>query len=230
MASPTTLPGLLIAIDGIDGAGKTTLARALAAQLTEYGLTVRTSKEPTDGPFGMRLRATAATGRLAPEAELDLLEADRAEHVAQLVSPAIAAGEVVILDRYYFSTVAYQTSGALSRESLLERSEAIAPRPDVTLILDLPVDAALERIAGRGDAANAFERADTLARCRELFAWAAEVTPGAHLVDATNTAEAVLRIALGRVILAFTEAVRLRDGELAAFRAVMDRIPLSAAV
>ena len=89
-----TLPdGFLIAIDGIDGAGKTTLARRLGATLGHGGTQVTVSKEPTQGQWGKQLRESAATGRLEPLEEVNLLLLDRREHVDNLIGPALARGE-----------------------------------------------------------------------------------------------------------------------------------------
>lgn len=84
--------GFLIAVEGIDGAGKTTLAAALAQMLGHGGAVINVTKEPTRGPWGMRLRESAASGRLTPENEADFLIRDRREHVANLIGPALARG------------------------------------------------------------------------------------------------------------------------------------------
>ncbi|MET3145702.1 UNVERIFIED_ORG: hypothetical protein ABIB63_001500 [Xanthomonas axonopodis] len=128
---------MLIAIEGIDGAGKTTLARRLATTLEAAGARVVLSKEPTNGPWGTQLRQSAATGRLSAEQEAELLIRDRHEHVDTLIAPALARGDIVILDRYFPSMVAYQGAAGLPLDELLERN-AFAPRPDVLLQLDLP--------------------------------------------------------------------------------------------
>ncbi|HBN54534.1 MAG TPA: dTMP kinase, partial [Stenotrophomonas sp.] len=141
--------GLLIAIEGIDGAGKSTLARGLADLLEQAGAGVVLSKEPTDGPWGTRLRASAATGRLSPEEEVDLLLRDRRQHVEERVVPALERGEVVILDRYFPSMVAYQGAAGLPVDELLHLN-AFAPRPHLLLLLDLPPATGLARIRARG--------------------------------------------------------------------------------
>jgi dTMP kinase len=162
--------GLLVAFEGIDGAGKTTQAELLAARLRAAGLSVVSAKEPTSGPHGARLRASASTGRLSPEEELAAFEADRREHVAQVIGPALARDDVVIVDRYYFSTAAYQGARGLDPEAILARNERFAPEPDLLVLLDLPVDVALERIRRRGGDGNLFERRETLVACARIFA------------------------------------------------------------
>ena len=182
--------GLFIVLEGIDGTGKSTQTRLLADWFREQGREVVASREPTDGPWGARLRATAATGRLSPEEELDLLLRDRRDHVEQLIAPALAAGKVVILDRYYFSTMAYQGSRGLDPAEIRRVNESFAPRPDLLFILDLDVDTALSRIGGRGDTANEFEKHDSLAKCREIFLSLAG-GPFVHLVPAADGLDAV---------------------------------------
>lgn len=163
------MSGLFIVIEGIDGTGKSTQARRLAAWLEAQGREVVVSREPTDGPWGRRLRESAASGRLSPAEELDHFLKDRRQHVEELIVPSLAAGKVVILDRYYFSTMAYQGCRGFDPAEIRRLNEAFAPQPDLLLILDLDVDTALERIGTRGDSANEFERRDALQRCREIF-------------------------------------------------------------
>lgn len=179
-------PGVLVAIEGIDGAGKSTQARALQRALSSLGLSVVCTKEPTDGPIGRKIRATATTGRLPPEQELELFLADRAEHVRELLIPSLEAGAVVIVDRYYPSTVAYQGSRGLDPEALLARN-AFAPEPDLLVLLDLPADVGLSRVRGRDTEENLFEQLEDLRRCRAIFN--ALQLPGLLRLDATAPAE-----------------------------------------
>lgn len=156
-------------LEGIDGTGKSTQTRQLAEWFRASGREVIASREPTDGPWGQKIRATAATGRLSAEEELEYFLRDRQEHVETLIAPALAAGKVVILDRYYFSTMAYQGSRGVDPAKIRRSNEAFAPIPDLLFILDLEVETALSRIGGRGDTANEFEKADSLAKCRDVF-------------------------------------------------------------
>ncbi|MBB5736713.1 dTMP kinase [Xanthomonas arboricola] len=197
--------GLLIAIEGIDGAGKTTLARSLATTLEAAGARVVLSKEPTNGPWGTQLRQSAATGRLSADEEAELLIRDRHEHVDTLIAPALARGDIVILDRYFPSMIAYQGAAGLPLDDLLERN-AFAPRPDVLLLLDLPPPSGLARIRARGDAPNHFETQDNLERCRSIFAQLQ--LPGKHVVDASADADSVLRQAHAIVVAALAERLR----------------------
>lgn len=161
--------GTLIALEGIDGAGKTTQAGRLESALKSGRVDVMRSKEPTDGQWGRKLRESAASGRLTIEEELDLFLRDRREHVDTLIHPALDAGRVVIVDRYYFSTVAYQGARGLDPAELLARNEAFAPRPDLLVLLDVDPRVGLDRIRMRGDKANAFEDEENLQRVAGVF-------------------------------------------------------------
>lgn len=162
-------PGFLLVIEGIDGAGKSTLQRRLADWCREQGRTVVTSREPTDGPHGRALRESARTGRLGAEAELELFLKDRHEHVANLIRPALERGDVIILDRYYFSTAAYQGARGIDPAKILAANEAFAPHPDLVLLLDLDPSAGHRRIGARGGAPDGFEGAAYLTKVRTIF-------------------------------------------------------------
>lgn len=182
--------GLFIVIEGIDGTGKSTQVRRLAAWFEGRGREVVTSREPTDGPWGRQLRESAATGRLSPQDELEYFLKDRRQHVDELIVPSLAAGKVVILDRYYFSTMAYQGCRGFDPAAIRRRNEEFAPRPDLLFILDLDVDRALARIGSRGDSANEFERRDALERCRGIFLSLAP-EPFVRIIDSSLPPEAV---------------------------------------
>src|SRR5688572_214527 len=162
--------GLLVAFEGIDGAGKTTQASKLAAHLRAMDVDVVDSKEPTNGQWGAELRRSASTGRLALERELELFILDRREHVRTLIGPALADGKVVIVDRYYFSTAAYQGARGMDFEEILVRNESFAPQPDLLFILVVSPRTGRARIAARGDRANLFEDEAALAASAEIFA------------------------------------------------------------
>jgi dTMP kinase len=115
------------------------------------------------------IRNSASRGRLSVEEEMDLLLKDRREHVDQVIQPALDEEKVAILDRYYFSTAAYQGARGADPEIILSRNEAFAPQPDLLVILDVSPQTGLQRIRERGDEPNKFETLDSLERARAIF-------------------------------------------------------------
>ena len=172
---------MFIVIEGIDGTGKSTQVKSLGDWFTRAGRDVVLSREPTDGPWGRKLRESGDSGRLDPATELECFLKDRRQHVDELIRPSLAAGKVVILDRYYFSTMAYQGARGLDPARIRRENEAFAPVPDHLFILDLDVDAALARIGSRGDIANEFEQRESLEACRRVFLSLAG-EPFAHII------------------------------------------------
>lgn len=176
---------MLIVIEGIDGTGKSTHAQRLREWFESRGRGVVVSREPTNGPWGVKLRESAASGRLSPDEELRYFLNDRRQHVDEIIAPALAAGKVVILDRYYFSTMAYQGARGFDPEEIRRMNEEFAPVPDLLLILDLDVESAHGRIGGRGDSANEFETREALERCREIFL-SLRHEPFARVIDSSG--------------------------------------------
>ncbi len=183
--------GRLVAFEGVDGAGKTTQLRRLAEVLRARGREVVTTKEPTDGPIGRRIRETARTGRLPPAEELALFLQDRRAHVDEVIRPALARGAVVLVDRYFYSTAAYQGARGLDPADILARNEAFAPVPDVVLLLELPPETGVSRVRGRDGAENLFERLEDLRACDRVFR--ALDRPEIARVDASGGEEDVHR-------------------------------------
>lgn len=125
--------------------------------------------EPTDGPWGRLLRESATSGRLSPEEELETFLKDRKQHVDELIRPSLEAGKVVITDRYYFSTVAYQGARGFDPGELLRRNEEIAIEPHLLVLMDLDPRVSLQRIDHRDGVTNEFESTAQLERSREIF-------------------------------------------------------------
>ena len=182
-------PGWLIVLEGIDGAGKSTVVRRIVEYCTQRGLESVTSYEPTRGTWGQKLRQSMVEGRLSLEEELGLFLKDRAEHVENLIKPSLAHGKVVILDRYYISTAAYQGARGVYPEWVLTENERFAPKPDLVLLLDFDPAAGLDRIRARGDSPNTFEQLDQLREVRRIFL--SLKRPFISLVDASAGPDAV---------------------------------------
>jgi len=162
--------GRLIVLEGIDGSGKSTQAGRLVERLGERGLEAILLREPSDGPWGRKIREKAASrDSLTPEEELELFVKDRRENVERKIRPALDRGRIVVLDRYYFSTMAYQGAKGIDPVEIRRINEAFAVIPDLVIVLDIPADDGLERIAGRGRRDWLFEREDYLCRVREIF-------------------------------------------------------------
>jgi len=148
--------GLFITFEGTEGGGKSTQIQLLGARLRELGRVVRLLREPGATPIGEEIRHTLqhseANDAMTPEAELLLLNASRAQLVREVIRPALAAGEVVLCDRFYDSTTAYQGHG---RQLDLARVKAIidfaveGTRPDLTLLLDIPLEVSEARRISR---------------------------------------------------------------------------------
>ena len=197
--------GIFIVIEGIDGTGKSTQCKRLAQWFRSRGREVVLSREPTDGPWGKKLRESASSGRLSPEEEVEFFLKDRREHVETTIQPALADGKVVILDRYYFSMMAYQGARGVDPIEIRRRNEEFAPRPNLLLILDLSIESAHGRIGARGDTTNEFEQRDTLTRCREIFLSLRD-EPFVRVIDAEPSLNEVTADILSVVTAVFPDA------------------------
>jgi dTMP kinase len=188
--------GVFIALEGGEGAGKSTQAKLLERWLTGAGHDVVLTREPGGTAVGAALRAILLdhdTGTLSSRAEALVYAADRAEHVDALIRPALAAGSIVITDRYVDSTLAYQGAGRSLDAADLEQLAQIATgglRPHLTVVLDIdPVDG-LAR-AGDHDRIEA-EPLDFHQRVREQFLSLATADPDRYIVvSATEPPDAV---------------------------------------
>lgn len=156
---PLSVPRFIV-FEGPDGVGKTTQAHRFADRLERLvGVSVRRLREPTDGPWGRQIRAAARTHtRPDPREETRWFTEDRREDVAQNIRPALEAGGFVVLDRYFYSTAAYQGARGVPRAEILAANRAFAPEPELCFVLFAPISVALSRIEHlRGDTPDAFE-------------------------------------------------------------------------
>ncbi len=159
---------MLVNLEGIDGCGKSTQSKLLKNKLEEIGDKVIILKEPTKRPHGQKLWDMLRGKRKATNEEiLDLFVLDRTQHVEERIQPALDDGTVVLMDRYYYSSMAYQVAGGIDVNVIRER-HAFAPKPDIVLIFDLPVTVALERVRGHSEA-DEFEKEDHLEKVREAY-------------------------------------------------------------
>jgi dTMP kinase len=188
--------GRLVALEGLDGCGKTTQAARIAEALRARGRDALLTREPTDGPFGLRIRALArGGGPLSAAQERQLFTDDRREHVARVIAPALAAGRWVVTDRYFLSTVAYQGARGLDWREILASSEAEFPIPDAVLLFEVSASLGLARARARGGAPDPrFERADYLVEVEKIFA--AIERPYLARVDASGSIDTVTAHAL----------------------------------
>jgi dTMP kinase len=216
-------PGLFITLEGGEGAGKSTLARGLRERLAAVGVNTLVTREPGGSPKAEAIREQLLSGAVAPHgpfAEAMMFYAARMDHVALTIKPALARGQWVICDRFSDSTRAYQ--GALGRlhAGLLQGLERVALdgfRPDLTLILDVPVDVGLARAAARrgAGAADRFESEGRgfHTRLRQAYLEIAEREPErCIIIDASLGPDEVLDLAWDalrlRLPVPFVEAAK----------------------
>ena len=180
------MKGFFVAFEGIDGVGKSTQAGLLAAALAGKGYPVLSTREPGGTALGEKLRGLLLDRALAPApwTEVFLYAACRAQHVAEKIRPALEKGHVVIADRFLDSTLAYQGFGRGLALEELERISLLAAGglvPDLTVLLDMPVEEALGRLAGRPDRLEG-EGREFFRRVRRGYLWLAARHPDRYLV------------------------------------------------
>lgn len=213
-------PGLFLALEGGEGAGKSTQAERLAAALRARGHEVVVTREPGATPVGEQIRRLLLDPdtELTDEAEALLYAADRAEHVARVVRPALERGAVVLTDRYVDSSVAYQGHGRGLDPAMVLRVSRWATaglRPDLTVLLDLPVDEGMARARARGRALGGpVDRLESEARefherIRQGFLHLVAEEPSRYaLLDATRSADEVAESVLRAVVPLLSSPVR----------------------
>ena len=190
--------GILIAFEGIDGSGKSTQARRFVEWArANTSREVLSSREPTDGPWGTKIRQARFGDRMSPSDELAAFVEDRKQHVAELINPALARGALVVVDRYYYSTAAYQGARGLDPKALLALNRAFAQKPDVVVLVDVDPKTSVERITARGQGQDSFEALDALTAVRKNFL--ALVEPHVAVIDGSGGEDAVFARVLSTI-------------------------------
>ncbi|KAF0100746.1 MAG: dTMP kinase [bacterium] len=190
------MKGMFLTLEGVDGAGKSSHLEWLATWFRSHGREVRMTREPGGTPVGEKLREIVLHEPMHAETEALIMFAARLEHIERIIRPALAAGEVVISDRFTDASFAYQCGGRGLPEARLEMLEAWVHadlQPDLTLLFDLPTEIAARRLA-TARSPDRFEReqADFHARVRATYLRRAERHPERiRVVDGGQGLEAV---------------------------------------
>ena len=164
--------GLLIVFEGVDGAGKSTQARLLYERLKKVQFEVKLSKEPTKGEWGKKIRRLIEKGRegVTPQEELEWFIKDRYQHVEEIIKPGLKNNKIIILDRYYFSTIAYQGALGVTPGEIEKRNCEFAPAPNLLFLIELPPGAGIKRIKEtREKETDSFERESYLLKVSQIF-------------------------------------------------------------
>jgi dTMP kinase len=167
-----TKQGVLIVFEGIDGSGKTTQAVRCYERLRGQEFPVALLREPTDGRYGRIIRGilSGQIPRKIPSKELQLFMMDREEDVSLNIQPALHRGEIVLLDRYYYSTIAYQGAMGIDPEWIRAQNESFCPQPHLVFIFLVTVEKGLERIRKkRANGEDYYEKDEFLRKVDRLF-------------------------------------------------------------
>ena len=162
--------GLFVVFEGIDGTGKSTQLHLLAEKLQQLGYAVVSTREPTGGSFGQKIRKLFVDrGVVSQEEELELFIADRDQHVQEVIAPGLANGWVVVCDRYYLSTIAYQGANGMDPDIILRKNKDF-PIPDLAIILEIEPAQSILRIQNqRNEIPNTFEEESNLRKVAAIF-------------------------------------------------------------
>ena len=180
---------MLINLEGIDGCGKSTQSQLLMDEFEKSDEKTILLKEPTNGKYGRKLWEMLS-GKIEATTEeiLELFVMDRKEHVDQKINPALNEGKIVLMDRYYYSTMAYQAAAGIDVKRIRKDNE-FAPKPDIVLVFDLPADLAMKRVRGHS-VADVFEKEEHLEKVRKAYL-NLENDPLVRIINATRTPEEI---------------------------------------
>ena len=186
------MKGAFIVLEGVDGSGKSTVCRRVASQLESEGRKVILTAEPTHEGIGAFIRSGSA-GDISQSTEALLFVADRNDHTEKMMG-WVSEGAVVLCDRYFASTVAYQSAkldgDGTDRDWLLSINSRFTSGPDATILLDIDPSESLRRVGVRGEEVSKFERLDFLEQVRSNYLRLAEEC-GFSVVDASEDPDTV---------------------------------------
>jgi dTMP kinase len=208
--------GFFVVLEGSEGAGKTTLTRALAERMRQDGIEPVLVREPGGTPLAEALRSALLDPDhlWSPGIELLYMTAARADLVARVIRPAIEAGRTVVSDRYDLSTLAYQGAGRglpLEQVQWVNAAATGGLAPDLTLVLDVDAPTGMERKRSAGAAADRMEREPEAFHRRVAAAYLAAVGPGVHHLDAAASPDRVLAAAWQQLVAARPDTFRPRS-------------------
>ncbi len=193
------MKGRFIVFEGVDGSGKSTLVESVADSLREKGYTVDVTQEPTHGEIGSIIRE-GRIPNITQKAESLLFVADRAVHTQQMMEQ-VEQGHIVLCDRYFASTIAYQSASldgdSMDRDWLLSLNMPVIAEPAITILLDIDVEKSLERVGKRGELSK-FEKAEYLSSVRAEYLRLAKEF-GFTIINADQSREDVLAQAINKI-------------------------------
>ena len=191
--------GKFIVIDGLDGCGKTTQVKLLVEKLREQGKKVVETNEPTKGPVGKLIRQVLEKEVILPPDALQLLfVADRGDHLKRTIKPALSAGNIVVSDRYLWSTIAY---GSLNlNKNWLLSLHRYCLYPDISIFLDVKPKICLQRIGLRGKSRTVFEEEKELKIVWQTYQWLVKKFPRrVIIIDGERKPEIISREILNKI-------------------------------
>ena len=183
------MDGKLIVLEGIDGSGKSSSGIALTDTLNNMGIKSIYTFEPTHAYYGSKLRESMLSKDLNPEEELSLFIADRKEHIKHMIKPAIDDGYVIVLDRYMYSSIAYQGAKGIDKDYIYNLHKDFIVEPDLVFIFHLSIETALKRIMEKRGFVDRFENERYLEDVDKIFY--SFNAPYIHHIDASKDEKSI---------------------------------------